>query len=63
MKRTHSFQAAIAVLAFASSMTLGAFAQKHHTKAKSTTATETRSSRGGSRSLRRSPSTWTCISA
>ncbi|MGC1873199.1 MAG: M20/M25/M40 family metallo-hydrolase [Acidobacteriaceae bacterium] len=41
MKRNHPFQAAIAVLAFASSMTMGAFAQKHHTKTKSTAATET----------------------
>lgn len=41
MKRNHSFQAAIAVLAFVSSMTLGAFAQKHHTKTKSATTTDT----------------------
>ncbi len=40
MKRNHSFRAAVAVLTFASSVTLGAFAQKHHTKAKSTAATE-----------------------
>ena len=40
MKRNHSFLSAIAVLTLASSMTLGAFAQKHHTKAKSAAATE-----------------------
>ena len=40
MKRVHSLGTAIAVLAFASSMTLGAFAQKHHTKTKDTTAAE-----------------------
>ena len=41
MKWNHPFRAAIAVLAFASFVTLGAFAQKHHTKAKSAAATET----------------------
>lgn len=41
MKRKHSLGTVVAVLAFASSMTLGAFAQKHHTKTKSTPATET----------------------
>ncbi len=40
MKQNHSFRSAIAVLTLASSMTLGAFAQKHHTKAKSAAATE-----------------------
>ena len=40
MKQNHSLRAAVAVLAFASSMTLGAIAQKHHTKAKNTAATE-----------------------
>ncbi|HEY5256600.1 MAG TPA: hypothetical protein VIJ53_18245, partial [Acidobacteriaceae bacterium] len=40
MKRVHSLGTAVAVLAFASSMTLGAFAQKRHTKTKDTTAAE-----------------------
>jgi carboxypeptidase Q len=40
VKQNHSIQAAIAVLAFASSMTLGTFAQKHHPKADSKAATE-----------------------
>ena len=41
MKRNHSLGTAVAVLAFASSVTLGSFAQKHHTKAKSAAATPT----------------------
>ena len=41
VKRNHSLAAAVAVLALVSSLTLGAFAQKHHTKANSTAATET----------------------
>ena len=40
MKRNHSLGAAVAVLALASSLTLGAFAQKHHTKTKTKAATE-----------------------
>ncbi len=40
MKQNKNFLAAVAMLAFASSVTLGAFAQKHHTQAKNTTVTE-----------------------
>jgi carboxypeptidase Q len=41
VKRNYSLRRSVAVLAFASSVTLGAFAQKHPTKANSTAATET----------------------
>ncbi len=41
MKQNHPFRAAVAVLAFASSVTLGAFAQKHHPKVKSAAAAPT----------------------